>query len=215
MVRNLIRTNVTAVALAIGFAAAAGSAQTQPAQGGAVMEHGEHAAHAETLAADAANHDSLDRANAHGINVDFELLDRHGNVVTDEDFLGRYVLLGFGFTHCAHICPMMALNMGKALKMTGLDAAGIFISVDTERDSPEVTDDYASNFGDRMLGLGGDYERVSAAATNFKVSFAVTKTQNNYTVQHTANVYVIDPAGELLDVFTFATPPETLLGSMQ
>ncbi len=212
MVRNLIRTNVTAVALAIGFAAS-GSAQTQPAQGGAVMEHAEHAAHAGTATLDTADHQTF--TNAHGINVDFELLDRDGHVVTDEDFLGRHVLLGFGFTHCAHICPMMVLNMAKALKMTNLDAAGIFISVDTERDSPEVTDNYASNFGDRLTGLSGSYELVSAAAANFKVSFAVTKTQDNYTVQHTANVYVIDPAGELLDVFTFATSPETLLGAMR
>ncbi len=192
------------MALAMGFVVA-GPAQAQA----------DHAAHARTLAEDTVNHDSIDSANAHGITVDFELLDRHGNVVTDEDFLGRYVLLGFGFTHCPHICPMMALNMGKALSLTDVDAAGIFVSVDTERDSPEVTDDYASNFGDSMLGLGGSYERVSAAATNFKVSFAVTKTQDNYTVQHTANVYVIDPAGELTDVFTFATSSETLLEAIQ
>ncbi len=213
MVKSYMRARSTAIALAMGLAVA-GPAEAQRASS-APVAHAEHAAHAGTLAADTANHDSLGRANAHGIDVDFELLDRHGNVVTDEDFLGRYVLLGFGFTHCAHICPMMALNMGKALSMTELDAAGIFISVDTERDSPKMTDDYASNFGDRMLGLGGSYERVSAAAANFKVSFAVTKTQNNYTVQHTANVYVIDPAGELLDVFTFATSPETLLGAMR
>ena len=192
------------MALAMGFVVA-GPAQAQA----------DHAAHASTLAEDTVNHDSIDSTNAHGITVEFELLDRHGNVVTDEDFLGRYVLLGFGFTHCPHICPMMALNMGKALSLTDVDAAGIFVSVDTERDSPEVTDDYASNFGDSMLGLGGSYERVSAAATNFKVSFAVTKTQDNYTVQHTANVYVIDPAGELTDVFTFATSSETLLEAIQ
>ncbi len=213
MVKSYTRARLTALALAMGFAVA-GPAEAQRASGTAVA-HADHAAHAGTLAADTASHDSLDSASAHGIEVDFELFDRHGNFVTDEDFLGRYVLLGFGFTHCAHICPMMALNMGKALEMTGLDAAGIFISVDTERDSPEVTDNYASHFGDSMLGLGGNYEQVSAAAANFKVSFAVTKTQNNYTVQHTANVYVIGPAGELLDVFTFATPPETLLAAMQ
>ena len=91
----------------------------------------------------------------------------------------------------------------------------IFVSVDTERDSPRRTDDYAANFGERMLGLGGDYDQVSAAATNFKVSYAVTKTQNNYTVQHTANVYVINPQGELTDVLTFSTAPEVLLGAIQ
>ncbi len=209
-----MHTNLTAVALAIGCAAAL-PGHTQQAHGGAAAAHTDHAAHAAAVAADTANHESLDNANAHGIDVEFELLDRDGNVVTDEDFLGRHVLLGFGFTNCAHICPMMALNMGKALEMTDLDAAGIFISVDTERDSPQVTDDYASNFGASMIGLGGSYAQVSAAAANFKVSFAVTKTQDNYTVQHTANVYVIGPAGELKDVFTFATSPDVLLGAMQ
>jgi protein SCO1/2 len=172
----------------------------------------DHAAH---LAADSATHESLASANTHGINVAFELQDRDGNLVTPEDFRGRYVLLGFGFTNCAHICPMMVLNMGKALKMTDHDAAGIFISVDTERDTPAITDTYASNFGETMTGLSGSYEQVSAAAESFKVSFAVTKTQANYTVQHTANVYVINPDGELLDVLTFATPAEDLLAALR
>jgi protein SCO1/2 len=172
----------------------------------------DHSAH---MAADAESHESLENTNVHGIDIAFELLDRDGNLVTAEDFRGRYVLLGFGFTHCAHICPMMALNMGKALKMTDQDAAGIFISVDTERDTPAVTDTYAANFGETMVGLGGNYEQVSAAAENFKVSFAVTKTQANYTVQHTANVYVINPDGKLLDVLSFATPAEDLLAALK
>ncbi len=147
--------------------------------------------------------------------VAFELTDRDGNIVTAKDFEGRYVLLGFGFTHCPHICPMMVLNMGKALRETSIEAAGIFVSVDTERDSPTITDDYASKFGDSMIGLGGSIEQINAAASNFKVSYAITKTQNNYTVQHTANVYLIDPAGRLTDVFTFATPAETLMEAMR
>jgi len=207
MVDNRRHTRLTAVALAIGCVVGV-PAQAQPA-------HTDHTAHTGALAAATANNEPVGNANMHGINVNFELLDRDGNVVTAENFLGRYVLLGFGFTRCAHICPMMALNMGKALSLTDLDAAGIFVSVDTERDSPAVADDYASKFGDRMIGLGGSYEQVSAAAANFKVSFAVTKTQDNYTVQHTANVYVIDPAGELADVLTFTAAPETFLGAMQ
>ena len=57
--------------------------------------------------------------------------------------------------------------------------------------------------------------QINAAASNFKVSYAVTKTQNNYTVQHTANVYLIDPSGELVDVFTFSTPAEELMAAMR
>lgn len=147
--------------------------------------------------------------------VEFELTDRDGNIVSAEDFRGRYVLLGFGFTHCPAVCPMMALNMGKALRDTKTEAAGIFVSVDTERDSPAVTDEYASKFGERMMGLGGSIEQINTAASNFKVSYAVTKTQNNYTVQHTANVFLIDPRGNLADVFTFSTPAETLTEAMR
>ena len=201
MVHKRRRTTVTVLALAIGLAIV-GPAAAQT----------DHAAH---LATDAATHKSLESTNTHGIAVAFELQDRDGNIVTAEDFRGRYVLLGFGFTNCAHICPMMALNMGKALKMTDRDAAGIFVSVDTERDTPAITDTYASNFGATMVGLSGTYEQVSAAAKNFKVSFAVTKTQANYTVQHTANVYVINPAGELLDVLTFTTSPEDLVAALR
>lgn len=209
MIKTRMPTLLTALALAGGFVLSGPAQSQQPS-------HTDHAAHTAALPPpDTANHESLEYGNEHGIDVDFELLDRDGNIVTDEDFLGRYVLLGFGFTNCAHICPMMVLNMGKALKMTSHEAAGIFVSVDTERDTPAITDTYASNFGETMIGLSGSYEQVSAAAENFKVSFAVTKTQANYTVQHTANVYVIDPAGELLDVFTFATEPDVLLGAMR
>lgn len=152
---------------------------------------------------------------SHGIVVDFELVDSAGRLVTDEDFRGQYVLLGFGFTHCAAVCPLMALNMGRVLQSTDKAATGIFVSVDTERDTPAITQEYVSHFGDAMLGLGGSIEQINEAAKNFKVSYAVTKTQNTYTVQHTANVFLIDPDGELADVFTFATAPETILEAIR
>lgn len=169
---------------------------------------GDHAGHVMAAAA-AADLDS------HGIVVDFELVDSAGRLVTDEDFRGRYVLLGFGFTHCATVCPLMALNMGRVLESTDRAATGIFVSVDTERDTPAITQEYASHFGDTMIGLGGSIDRINEAAKNFKVSYAVTKTQDTYTVQHTANVFLIDPDGTLVDVFTFATAPDTILKAMR
>ena len=146
-----------------------------------------------------------------GIVADFELIDRDGNTITDEDFRGRYVLLGFGYTHCEHICPLMAFNMGRVTSQASMPVTGIFVSVDTERDTPAVSDDYARHFGESMLGLGGSVEQINAAVKNFKVSYAVTKTQDAYTVQHTANVFLIDPAGEVADVFSFSTTPEKVL----
>ena len=145
--------------------------------------------------------------------VDFDLVDRDGRTVTAEDFRGSHVLLGFGFTHCPDVCPLMVLNMGKAVRDT--DAVGIFISVDTERDSPEIADQYASRFGERMIGLSGNVSQINAAANNFRVSYVVTKTQNAYTVQHSANVFLIDPDGRLVDVFNFSTPGEELAAAMR
>ncbi len=166
----------------------------------------EHLHHNLVNAADMASAD-----NFHGIKASFELLDRNGVNVTEENFRGQYVLLAFGFTHCEQICPLMAFNMASVLEATERDAVGIFISVDTERDTPIVTDDYASAFGDRMIGLGGDYEQVNTAAGNFKLSYAVTKTQSNYTVQHAANIYLIDPSGDLQNIFAVNASPEEIL----
>ena len=192
---------IAAAGLALGWPCAA-LAQADAETAG----HGAHAVHA----AAGGFGDPLE-----DIVVAFELTDRHGNRVSLEDFRGEYVLLGFGFTHCPDVCPMMALNMGRALRDAGREATGVFVSVDTERDTPAVTDDYAARFGERMVGLGGSIEEINAAAANFKVSYAVTKTQNSYTVQHTANVFVVDPEGRLTDVFNFSTPPETLVEAMR
>ena len=150
-----------------------------------------------------------------GIVVDFELVERTGRLVTDEDFRGQDILLGFGFTHCPTVCPLMARNMGRVLQSTDRATTGIFVSVDTERDTPTITHAYASRFGETMRGLGGSVDQLNAAAKNFKVSYAVTKTQDAYTVQHTSNVFLIDPDGKLVDVFTFATTPETILKAMR
>ena len=206
----MARTDQSTAAAAIAIASAAlcfpGIAVSQ--HSGEVTAHDSHDAHLAAAAREFS--DPLE-----DIVVEFELTDRNGDTVSLHDFRGGYVLLGFGFTHCPAVCPMMVLNMGKALRDTEAEAAGIFVSVDTERDTPAITDDYASRFGERMLGLGGSIEQINAAANNFKVSYAVTKTQNNYTVQHTSNVFLIDPEGKLADVFTFSTPAETLVEAMR
>jgi cytochrome oxidase Cu insertion factor (SCO1/SenC/PrrC family) len=173
----------------------------------AQMAMGDHAAHmgAAMPGADATSE----------IVVDFELVDRDGNTVTDEDFRGRHILLGFGFTHCEHICPLMGLHMGQAVEAANVPVTGIFVSVDTERDTAAINDDYARHFGDAMLGLGGSIEQINAATKNFRVSYAVTKTQDAYTVQHTANIFLIDPAGQLAEVFPFTATPDDIVEALR
>jgi len=150
-----------------------------------------------------------------GFTGEFELLDRNGELVRDDALRGKNVLLAFGFTHCVHVCPMIAANMASALKSADREAVGIFISVDTERDTPAITDDYAQRFGATMLGLSGSYEQVSAAARNFNATFVVTKSQSNYTVQHTPGIYLLSPDGNLIDVFAMNTPPAQIADAMK
>lgn len=150
-----------------------------------------------------------------GIVADFTLVNVAGETVTADDFRGRYVLLGFGFTNCPDVCPLMAANMGLALRQVDRPANGIFISVDTERDDVARTHAYAANFGEQMLGLGGTRDQIAAAARNFRVRYVVTKTEQSYTVQHTSSIYLIDPEGRVIEAFSFDARPAELVAAMQ
>jgi len=149
------------------------------------------------------------------IRSEFELLGASGERVTEQDFRNHYVLLAFGFTHCAHICPMMAANMAMALKASQQDAVGVFISVDTERDSPAITQAYASSFHPSMIGLGGSFEQISQAANNFNISFVVTKSQKAYTVEHSSEIFLIAPDGKVLEVFALNASPADMAKAMR
>jgi protein SCO1/2 len=150
-----------------------------------------------------------------GIQPDFELLDRSGRLVSDQDFRGRYVLLGFGFTRCTDVCPLMALNMARVLQAIDQPAAGVFISVDTERDSPETVDNYTRSFDERIVGLSGSVEQINATVENFNAKYVVTKSQDGTTVQHTSHIYALDPEGRLIDVFAFMTPAEDIAAALR
>ena len=149
------------------------------------------------------------------ITAEFNLMDSSGAVVTEKDFAGKNILLAFGFTHCKHICPMMAANMGLALRLTNKEAVGIFISVDSERDSPATAHDYAVGFDTSMKGLSGNYQQLSLAANNFGASFVVSKTQKAYTVEHTSDIFLIGPGGNIIDVFALNAPPQSIADAMK
>jgi protein SCO1/2 len=150
-----------------------------------------------------------------GIDIDFELVGRDGALIRDDDFRGRYVLIGFGFTRCTDVCPLMALNMARVLQAIEQPAAGVFISVDTERDAPEAVDNYTRAFDERIVGLSGSVEQINTTVKNFNAKYVVTKSQDGVTVQHTSHIYAIDPEGRLIDVFAFMTPTEEIAAAME
>lgn len=149
------------------------------------------------------------------IKVEFDLVDRNGAATTYEEFRGKNVLLAFGFTHCLHICPMIAAKMAAAIDVADKDSVGVFISVDTERDSPAITDDYAKKFSAAMTGLSGSHSQVAAVANNFNATFVVTKSEDTYTVQHTPGIFLISPDGEMIDVFPMNAAADMIARAMQ
>ena len=129
-----------------------------------------------------------------------ELPDTSGRVRHLEDFRGKAVVLFFGFTHCPDVCPTTLADLATVMKSLGPDAERVqllFVSVDPERDTPEDLAKYVSAFDPRFLGLRGDLPATQRVAKEFKIYFEKRKQGASYTVDHSAQSYVIDPQGRL------------------
>lgn len=149
------------------------------------------------------------------MSLEFELVGAEDQLVSQDDFAGKNMMLAFGFTHCIHICPLIAANMANTLKIADSNAVGVFVSVDTERDTPEITNNYSTRFHPKITGLSGSHDQVSQAAKSFNTTFVVTKTPDSYTVQHSPGIFLISPEGELIDVFAINTAPQEIAAAMK
>src|SRR4051794_28306000 len=129
----------------------------------------------------------------------FILTDQDGNTVTDRDFRGRPFLVFFGFTHCPDVCPTTLHEVSEILRTLGRDAPRVgaaFITVDPDRDTPAALKDYLSSFDPRLKGLTGDALAITAVAKAYRVYFKkIPLDQGNYTMDHTAIVYLMDKEG--------------------
>jgi protein SCO1/2 len=142
----------------------------------------------------------------------FTLVGRDGKPVTDQAFRGKYMLVFFGFTHCPDICPAELQVMAAALDELGPKAneiIPIFITLDPERDTPMVVSDYVTNFSPRFVGLTGSSEQIAAAAKAYRVvysKFQQDKTSSDYSIDHSALVYLMGKDGEYITHFAYGTP---------
>ena len=126
-----------------------------------------------------------------------DLMDHTGKPRTLADFRGKAVVVNFGFTHCPDVCPTTLADIAGAVKTLGKDADRVqvlFVTVDPERDTPEVLSKYVTAFDPRFLGMHGDLEATRKVAKEFKVYFEKRKDGN---VDHSAQSYVIDTEGRL------------------
>ena len=129
-----------------------------------------------------------------------ELADHTGRARRLEDFRGKAVVVFFGFTQCPDVCPTTLADISGALKTLGPDAERVqvlFVTVDPERDTPEVLARYVAAFDPRILALRGDAAATQRVAKEFKIYYEKRKQGDSYTVDHSAQTYVIDPQGRL------------------
>lgn len=131
---------------------------------------------------------------------DFRLTDADGHERTLANYKGKAVLLYFGFTQCPDVCPTALIRAAEVRKLLGADGDKlqvIFITVDPERDTPEVIKAYTAAFDPSFIGLYGDAKRTRETADEFKVYYKQVPTGSSYTMDHSALSYAFDPQGRL------------------
>ena len=149
----------------------------------------------------------------------FALIDQDGKRRTDADFRGKVLLVYFGFTYCPDVCPTDLQEIGLAVDRLGPagDAVQpIFITVDPARDTPEHLKEYVAMFHARFVGLTGDAAAIDAAARAYRVYYArVELEKSDYTVDHSAFIYLMGRHGEYLGFFPPGTPADILVGTLK
>ncbi|HRF10488.1 MAG TPA: SCO family protein [Xanthobacteraceae bacterium] len=146
----------------------------------------------------------------------FTLTDHTGKKRALDDFRGRFTLLYFGFTNCPDICPTDLYSMSKAIEELGSDGEKVnlvFVTLDPERDTPEKLSQYISLFHPRLVALTGTPGEIRSAANLYKVYFQKTKLgegANDYTVDHSAFVYLLNAEGRYLGFYPPNTSPDRI-----
>ena len=142
----------------------------------------------------------------------FRLTDQNGKTITDQDLKGRPFLVFFGFTHCPEVCPTALFDISEILGKLGPDAEkvnALFVTVDPERDTPETLKEYLSSFNPRLIGVGGDADALAAVAKAYRVYYKKVPTKDgDYTIDHTAIVYLMDKNGQFVSPFSLRRRPE-------
>ena len=136
----------------------------------------------------------------------FSLIDQNGKPFTEADLRGKWQLVFFGYTHCPDVCPTALNDLSLALDQLGpkKNQVGIvFISVDPERDTPAALKSYVESFGGPIVALTGTPDQVQQAAQDYKVYYAKhPRPDGGYDMDHSALIYLMDPAGRFTATFT-------------
>ncbi len=156
---------------------------------------------------------------ASAIGGPFKLIDQNGKTITETDFKGRPLLVFFGYTHCPDICPTTLFEMSEVLHALGKDAdrvSALFITVDPERDTAPVMKDYLSSFDPHLRGATGDQKAIDAVEKDYRVYAKKVPTKNgDYSMDHTALVYLMDKQGRFVAPFKLDRKPEAAAADLR
>jgi protein SCO1/2 len=149
---------------------------------------------------------------------DFTLYTTKGEAASLLSLRGKVVLMYFGFTHCPEMCPAELLQFKQLLSLLPPErkyqVQPIFVSLDPQRDTREVLDAYMDHFGKGILALTGSEQELRKVTEQYAARFRYVPTGSSYTVDHTVNTYVIDPAGNLARILPYGTSAEDMLGEV-
>jgi protein SCO1/2 len=142
----------------------------------------------------------------------FSLTAQDGRTVREADLRGAPFLVFFGFTHCPDVCPTTLFEVSEVLRAAGPEGDRLrvlFITVDPERDTPEVLKSYLASFDPRIIGLSGSSEAIAGVLKAYKVyARKVPTSDGDYTMDHTAMVYLMDSRGAFVNGFDLKRPPD-------
>ena len=149
----------------------------------------------------------------------FSLVDQKGQPVTEALFRDRPSSVFFGFTHCPDVCPTTLMETTQWIEALGPDAERmrfVFVTVDPERDTPEVLDEYLSAFSHRIIGVTGKPDAVHAMVRDYKiVSRKVPLEGDDYTMDHTASVLLLDEGGSLAGTIARDEPRDSAVAKLR
>lgn len=149
----------------------------------------------------------------------FELTDHRGEPITQAAFIGHPSALFFGFTHCPDVCPTTLFEMEswfETLGDEGKELRAYFVTVDPERDTPEIMETYLGNFSESITGITGDPEEVAEMIKNFRI-FArkVELEDGDYTMDHTASVILLNRDGGFFGTIAHQENPDTAIAKLR
>src|ERR1700742_4282268 len=149
----------------------------------------------------------------------FQLTDQSGQTVTEKSLQGRPTLIFFGFTHCPDVCPTELFEISEVLRAMGTDADRVnayFVSVDPERDTKAAMKDYLSSFDPHLKGLTGDPAAVAKIISDYRVyAKKVPLKDGDYTMDHTALIYLMDRDGKFVAPFNLKQSPQQAAADLQ